>query len=100
MCLDVAHRTGINPSLAIGRDQHVGLRSGIWGSERTGTPAMVFGTATNHAINMVTIPLGQVKLFQHKHTNSFTSHIAVGRGIEGFTVSILTQHACFTVADM
>src|SRR5436190_11928086 len=67
MCLYVAHCTGIDPGLVIGSDQQVGLCSGIRGRERTGTPAMVFGTATDHAIDMVTILLGQVELFEHEH---------------------------------
>src|SRR5436305_4788642 len=57
MRLDVAHRAGIDSSLAIGRDQQVSLRSGIGGRKRTGTPPMIFGTAANHPINMVTILL-------------------------------------------
>src|SRR5947199_3772813 len=63
MCLDVAYRAGIDACLAVGCDQQIGLSSGIRGGERTGTPTMVFGTPTNHSINMVPISLGLGELF-------------------------------------
>ena len=100
MCLDVAHRTRIDPSLAVGGDQQVGLCSVVRSGERTGSPAMVFGTGADHAINMVTRLLCIGEFFQHEYTNPFASHIAIGLRREGFAASILTQHACFAETDM
>src|SRR5437667_7122302 len=54
MRFDVAYRSGIDPGLVVGCNQQVGLCSGIRCGERTGSPAMVFSTAKNNAINMVT----------------------------------------------
>src|SRR5437762_13712920 len=53
--LDVAYCTRIDPFLAVGSNQEVGLCSGIRCRERTGTPAMVSGTPTYHPINLLAV---------------------------------------------
>src|SRR5437764_1155039 len=100
MCLDVAYCAGINPGLAVGFDQHIGLCPGIRGRERISTPAMIFGACTNNPIDMVTILLGLGELLQYKHANPFAPHIAIGLGREGFATSILREHAGFAEAHM
>src|SRR5436305_2229976 len=100
MRLDVAHRACINPCLAVSRDQQVGLCSGIGSGERTGTPTTVFGTATDHAINVVTSLLGIRKLFEDKYADPFTSYKAIGLSREGFASSVFTKHACFAHTDV
>ena len=100
MRLDVAHRARIDPGLAVSGNQQVCLCSGIRGCERTGTSTMIFGTAANHAINMVIRLLCIGELFQDEYPNPFASHIAIGLGREGFAPPILTEHARFTVTDM
>src|SRR5437667_2339877 len=100
MCFDVAYRAGVDPGLAVGSDQQVGLCSGIRSGERTGSPAMVFSTAKNNTINMVTSLLSVGEPFEDEYADSFASHIAIGRGCKGFAASILTQHARFACADV
>src|SRR5436305_11554059 len=100
MSLDVAHRARIDPGLAVSGDQQVGLRSGIGGCERTGTPTMIFGAPTDHAINMVTCLFCIGELFQHQYTDPFTSHKAISCRREGFAASIRTEHARFARTDM
>ncbi len=78
MCLDVAHCARIDSSLAIGRNQQVGLRPGIRGGERAGTSPMIFGTGANNGINMVPILLCVGEIFQDEYTDPLTPHIAIG----------------------
>src|SRR5436305_2128568 len=100
MRLDVTHCAGIYSGLAVGCDQYVGLCSRIGSRKRSGTPTMIFGTATNHPINMVTSLLRIRELFQDEHTDSLASHIAIGRSCEGLAASIWREHACFANPDV
>src|SRR5436305_7043118 len=61
---------------------------------------MIFGTATYHSINMVTILHGKGELFQHEYADPFAPHIAIGHRREGFAASILREHARFAETDM
>src|SRR5947207_15988432 len=100
MCLDVAHCPGIDPGLAIGCNQAIGLCSGIRGSEGASTPTMVFGTPTYYGVNVITCLLGYVELFQNEYACPSAPHIAIGLGREGFAPSILTAHGCVTHTDV
>jgi hypothetical protein len=61
---------------------------------------MIFGTASDHAINMVPISLGFDERLQDEHADPFTAHIAIGLGREGFAASILREHARFAETDV
>src|SRR5947207_1877546 len=100
MCLDVAHRARIDPGLAVGCDQQVGLCSRIRGGERMGTSSMIFSTPAYYTINMVTSLLRCRELFQDEYPDSFATHIAIGSRREAFAAPIGTEHPRFTVTDM
>ena len=100
MRLDVAHRARIDPGFAVGRDQQVGLCSGVGSGERTGTSPMIFRTPQDHPINMVTCSLSLDERLEHEHPYPFAPHVAIGLFREAFTSSIRTEHPCFTHADV
>src|SRR5436305_3718244 len=100
MCLDVAYCAGIDSCFAIGCDQHISLSSGTRGRERTSTPTMIFGTASNEPINTVSILLGCGERLEHEYTHPFTPYIAVGLRREGFAVSVGREHARFAETDV
>src|SRR5436309_15652548 len=52
---DIAHRARINASLTIGSDQQISLCRRIGGCQRAGSPIMIFCSATEHPINMISI---------------------------------------------
>ena len=61
---------------------------------------MIFGASTNDAINMITCLFGIRELFEHKHSNPFTSHIPIGRRRERFAASIFREHTSPSVTHM
>src|SRR5262245_9794539 len=61
---------------------------------------MIFSTAADDSVDMVSSSLGIGEFFQDKYTNPFTSHIAIGCRRKGFATSIFREHACFAVTDM
>src|SRR5947199_5725612 len=85
---DVTHCAWINPSLAIGCDQQISLCSEIRSCQRGGMSPMIFGTPTDHPINMVTSLLGIGQLFQHEYPHPITAHISIGCCTEGLAASI------------
>ena len=100
MGFNIAHCARIDPCLAIGRNQEVSLCSGVGSCERTGTSSMVFATANDHPINMVSILLSLSEPFQDKHADPFSSHITIGLSREGFASSIWREHSRFARTDV